>query len=227
MTSDDLQPEGYVPPKIPDARPGPEGGKRHLNRLAKTRALCEAALSCFLVRGLDAVTIDDIVGTAGVSKGSFYRYFDNKETLVATLFQPIASSVGDAMTRCCDALEQASDEASLQGAYAVFANELMGVLAEHADAVRLFLQERHGPRSPDRVPILDLDHTMVTLAIRMTHAGRANGLLREVDARVSALMVLGAVHELLWRQFHGEGPADPVAGAAALIDIVLHGVRAS
>src|SRR5437868_5288560 len=128
MSVEDSSEIDFHPTKMPDERPGPEGGRRHTNRLARTRTLVEAALRCFLVNGLDAVTIDDVTREADVAKGSFYRYFENKDDLITTLFRPTAEAVESAMTRASEALETAADEPALEAAYALLAADLAAVL---------------------------------------------------------------------------------------------------
>ena len=57
------------PTKIPEHKPGAQGGKRDANRKEKTQQIADAALKLFLLQGVDKVTIDDIVKAAGVAKG--------------------------------------------------------------------------------------------------------------------------------------------------------------
>ena len=48
---------------------------------AKRRQIVRGARSIFLAQGFDAASMSDIARAAGVSKGTLYVYFDNKEQL--------------------------------------------------------------------------------------------------------------------------------------------------
>ena len=48
---------------------------------AKRRQIVEGARSIFLQHGFDAASMNDIARAAGVSKGTLYVYFENKEQL--------------------------------------------------------------------------------------------------------------------------------------------------
>jgi AcrR family transcriptional regulator len=48
---------------------------------AKRRQIVEGAREIFLAKGFDAASMSDIARTAGVSKGTLYVYFENKEQL--------------------------------------------------------------------------------------------------------------------------------------------------
>src|SRR5882757_10827669 len=52
---------------------------------AKRRQIVEGARQIFLARGFDAASMGDIAKAAGVSKGTLYVYFKNKEELFAAI----------------------------------------------------------------------------------------------------------------------------------------------
>ena len=140
------QATSHKPPKLPKHRPGQAGGARDLNRRDNLRRLHDAALALFLAEGTAAVTIDQIVGAAGVAKGSFYRYVADKAELVGHIITPVASEITQAIDRCATALRGARTE-TLAGIYLRLAIELSTVIARHPSQVLLYLQEARAPRS--------------------------------------------------------------------------------
>lgn len=55
------------------------------------------ALALFLERGYENVSLNDLLATAGTSKGAFYHYFPSKEALVAALAQRSAEQAFEAL----------------------------------------------------------------------------------------------------------------------------------
>jgi AcrR family transcriptional regulator len=53
----------------------------------KRRQILDGARSVFLAKGFDAASMNDIAAAAGVSKGTLYVYFDNKEQLFEEIVQ--------------------------------------------------------------------------------------------------------------------------------------------
>jgi AcrR family transcriptional regulator len=51
----------------------------------KRQQIIEAAKTCFLREGFEATSMNDITAEAGVSKGTIYVYFEDKEALFTTL----------------------------------------------------------------------------------------------------------------------------------------------
>jgi AcrR family transcriptional regulator len=74
----DLQDIARAPEDLPS--PGEDGAES-----AKRRQIMEGARQVFLARGFDGASMGEIAKVAGVSKGTLYVYFDNKESLFEAL----------------------------------------------------------------------------------------------------------------------------------------------
>jgi AcrR family transcriptional regulator len=57
-------------------------GLRAQKKKRTSDELRRVALELFVTHGFDAVTVDDVVAAADVSKTTFYRYFESKEDVV-------------------------------------------------------------------------------------------------------------------------------------------------
>lgn len=211
-------------PRRPAHRPGPRGGVRAENRTARETALCQGALSLFVERGIDVVTVDDIARAAGISKAAFYRYFSAKDEVVRTVFEPVIQAIDPALERGTADLEAAQDEHQLIGAYMVLAAALLEIFDAHRPGVRLFVQERLGPRTAARAPLHDLADRITGHIRRMTRASRHGGLLRDVDIEITVRVVQGAVYELISWLLADHHP-EPLPATMAYVDIILRGLR--
>lgn len=60
-------------------------GVRKRRRVEKTRALLDHAADLVVERGLEGLTMPALARRAGVAVGGLYRYFDDKEHLIAEL----------------------------------------------------------------------------------------------------------------------------------------------
>jgi len=58
---------------------------------AKRRQIIDGARDVFLARGFDAASMADIAKAAGVSKGTLYVYFKDKDELFAAIVQGVCS----------------------------------------------------------------------------------------------------------------------------------------
>jgi AcrR family transcriptional regulator len=63
---------------------------------AERRAqIIEAALACFVSKGYNNTTMDDIVSESGLSKGSLYWYFKSKDELFEAAMTSVFMNVGE------------------------------------------------------------------------------------------------------------------------------------
>lgn len=212
--------------KVPAERPGQPGGRRDTNRRERTKALADAALALFLQRGIEAVTIEDITSKAGVAKGSFYRYFDDKTALVESLFSPVGSAVIAAFDRSIEKLRSARTRDEAFSTYELIGEGLGHVLLHHADVVQLYLQECRAPADGARGPARKLAGLVSEKAIEHTRLAREHGLLRPFPAEVSTMTVIGAAERILYAVLTGEFKGEPLEIPGQLITLILDGIRA-
>lgn len=64
----------------------------------RTRAeIAEVAFQVFAARGFDAVTATEVAAAAGISRASFFRYFDSKEDAVFVAQEEMGANVAAAL----------------------------------------------------------------------------------------------------------------------------------
>src|SRR5436309_10957370 len=72
---------------------------------ATRRSLLDAAEELMLKKGFVAATVDDICSGAGVTKGSFFHYFDSKEEIAKVALERFSERQGAMMRDACGAVE--------------------------------------------------------------------------------------------------------------------------
>lgn len=212
--------------KVPAERPGQPGGRRDTNRKERTKALADAALALFLERGIEAVTIEDITNKAGVAKGSFYRYFDDKTALTESLFAPLAGEVVQIFDASLARLRSARTRDEAFQSYEVIGEGLARILLHQADMVLLYLQENKAPEDGARAPARKLARLIADKAVEHTRLAREQGLLRPFPPEVSTMAVIGAAERLLFAVLAGEQVGETWEIPGALISLMLDGIRA-
>ena len=203
-----------------------ERGVREANRREREKALSDAALELFLARGLDGVTIDDITQAAGVAKGTFYRYFEDKTALVDVLLEPVRRELLQGLAACGEALEAARDVEAMFEAYRAVAAVIAGAILQHPGVVRLYLQECRGPAVGARVKLVEVARLISRHAVDITRRAHTHGLLRPIRPAVSGLAVVGAVERLLLAVLsEEEDVGNPLELPDALTTLILDGLR--
>lgn len=99
-------------------------------RSSSRSALSEAACELFLERGFDATSIGDIAARAGVSRSSFFNYFDSKDAI-------LWSALDDRIAELPAAMAARGTAAALRGLGTGFRPDSLALAIMHADAMGL------------------------------------------------------------------------------------------
>jgi len=90
---------------------GAHSPKIRKRRLKIRQALVEESAMLFAERGIDQVSVDEIIDQAGIAKSTFYTFFPSKSDLVAGILSPVFASGVAAL----DSLETAEGHEIVEG----------------------------------------------------------------------------------------------------------------
>jgi AcrR family transcriptional regulator len=174
----------------------------------RKRQLLDCAARLFAERGYDETRVIDIVREAGVAKGLFYWYFDNKEQLFAELADEIRlrlrRSQGEALDPDADPLTRLRQGAEASVRFMAI-NAPFFALLEVESVDRQFVDVL---RKGTEVHVDD-----VAVLIR---EGIDAGLIRDEDPVLLARGVVGVVG--MYSHFHRTGRTDlPIGELASFV----------
>src|SRR3974390_404155 len=73
---------------------------RERNKARARAEIADAALRLFFDRGFEGVTVDQIVEAAGVSRRTFFRYFDTKEDALLADYPELNTRLTHSLIHC-------------------------------------------------------------------------------------------------------------------------------
>ncbi|MCC6995501.1 MAG: TetR/AcrR family transcriptional regulator [Deltaproteobacteria bacterium] len=205
-----------MPPKTKRARPVP--------RDERTTQLIAAAKDVFAKKGYHATTVDDITKAAGVAKGTFYLYFDEKRAIyyeVVRHFLQLVKDVGRSVAQ--DVADGAAFLARAQQA----ARELMRVFIENRDLARLTYRESMGLDRELEQMIQGFYRDIAEVEADNIKLGISLGMFRAVDPMLTAYAHIGMVERVLLTMLETPGVLPPPEQVVdQMLFIAFEGLRA-
>jgi TetR/AcrR family fatty acid metabolism transcriptional regulator len=173
------------------------------------RALIRAAaVRAFAKKGYHACRVSDIAEEAGVAYGLVYHYFGSKEAVLETVFRETWQAMLDAIQAVEELGEPAPEQVRKVAAI------VLRTWRNDPDLVRVLVRE------VTRSPQLQNEIGEIALAFAalrgIIERGQAEGSFRaDLDPRLAATMVYGALEEILTGWVMGQLPDSDEDVAAA------------
>jgi AcrR family transcriptional regulator len=188
----------------------------------KPRRILEAAVRVFAAQGYDASRVGDIAREAGVAYGLVYHYYDSKEAVLEAVFREAWGRLLAAVSLA----EETGGDAARQLELVV--KIVLRAWRDDPDLVRLLVREvTRNPHIHDELD--EIGQAFASLE-RMVRRGQADGTFRaELDPRLAAWMLYGALEEVLTGWVLGQLPDDAAAVGAAEREVtatMVGGLRA-
>lgn len=199
---------------------------RQRRKEARPSELTAAALALFVEKGFAATKLDEIAARAGVSKGTLYLYFDNKEALfIAVIREGFLPLIEDAEARLASLIE--NPEGMLREILhtwwqSIGTTPLGGV-------IKLIMAESQNFPEVSRFHYENVVARGMGLASQAIQRGIDIGRFRPVNvAHMASLLFIPAVHAAIWQStpFCPESlTQDPTGYIDTHLDIFMRGLR--
>ncbi|NLE85599.1 MAG: TetR/AcrR family transcriptional regulator [Myxococcales bacterium] len=172
------------------------GSKRAALPPAERRQqILNAARDVFAKRGYARTTVDDITAEAGVARGTFYLYFDDKRQAFAELVDRFATQITGVIQRI------ATDDPTRPVSGQVLDNTraiLRLCLAERS-MTKILFTDAVGVDPEFERKLATFYDAVVQLLTESLRDGQALGIVADGEPRVLAYLTLGALKELLYQ----------------------------
>jgi AcrR family transcriptional regulator len=153
-------------------------------RAATKEAILEAAEKTLDAKGLDSAGISQIAARAGVSVGTLYNHFKDRDALIEALVEERGREVIDRIDTALGDVEGRPFQIRL----VAFATAILRHVYEHPGLLRIVLEDHSPHSSLRRKRVQEQVHRRATL---LTRDGIREGALRKGDAKLHPYLLLG------------------------------------
>ena len=193
--------------------PNGDSDSLHSRRAVIEGHLLDIAAKRFASAGYRQTTLEEIARHAGVAKASMYRYFENKQELLAKIFIKVASTFALGLQPLQTAA--ISPEEKLRRAI----QHLLRTIGENVALFTVFYGEEADLPDHLRSEVNEARQRGVGILEGILHEGIALGVFRELDVKLTAYAILGMcawIHK--WYSSSGERLDDVATSFVGLIE---------
>ncbi len=166
-----------------------------MDRTERRLQILAHAREVFARRGYHAAKIDEIVASAGVARGTFYSYFNDKRAVFEELVDHAFVRLGTAFVRVD------TDHATRTVASQVKENieRIVATLLEDRATTKILLSDAVGLDPDLDRKLLYFYEQVGNLLEEAFRDGQALGIVAQGDVRIFAVLTLGAMKELFYQ----------------------------
>lgn len=184
-------------------------GRREENKARKRAALEAAGLELFETQGFHRASVEQIASAAGVARGTFYLYFEDKEALFVALVRRVLDPVLEALQACSAVVDEASDAREVLRAYLTLSVALSDAVMRHAREALLYYREQRDPSAVGQW-LRAWTRAMEGEVVGMVQVAMARGWMRRGSAKVVGLATVGAIDRLVYTYLSGHDLGGPL-----------------
>jgi AcrR family transcriptional regulator len=166
-----------------------------MDKTERRQQILVHARDVFSKRGYHAAKIDDIVAAAGVARGTFYLYFEDKRAIFEEIVDRVLARIGMAILR----VDPHDPSRSVPEQIKENIRRVVGILLEDGATTKIVLSDAVGVDPLFDRKLHSFYDEVSSLLEASLRDGQALGIVVEGDARVFSHLTLGALKELLYQ----------------------------
>jgi len=153
------------------------------------------ARDVFARHGYHAAKIDDIVAAAGVARGTFYLYFEDKRSIFEEIVDGMIARLATSIVRVdpSDASRSVAEQVRNN------VQRVVRVLLEDHATTKILLSDAPGVDPEFDRKLLSFYEEMSTMLGRTLRDGQKLGIVRAGDARLMSWLAMGALKEVMFQ----------------------------
>jgi AcrR family transcriptional regulator len=161
----------------------------------RRQQILAVARDVFARRGYHAAKIDDIVASAGIARGTFYLYFEDKRAIFEEIVDRTIARLGMSIVRVDphDGARTVADQVREN------IRRIVRILLEDRATTKILLSDALGVDQTFDRKLLSFYDEMSSLLERSLGDGQALGVVRDGDVRLMAWLTMGALKEVMFQ----------------------------
>lgn len=164
-----------------------------MDKVERRQKILSHARDIFARRGYHEAKIDDIVAAAGIARGTFYLYFEDKRTVFEEIVDRAFTQIGMAIVRVDpkDTGRTVADQVHEN------IRRIVGTLLEDRPTTKILLTDAVGLDPAFDRKLQSFYEVVENLLVESLREGQSLGVVAPGDARMFAYLILGAMKEVL------------------------------
>lgn len=180
---------------------------------ARRDQILEAAMAVFGDMGYHAANVADVIAKAGVARGTFYQYFENKREVLDELLDDLLERLRDAIVD----VNLADPEKTVYVQLQENLERVLAILFAERALGRILLAEASGVDAELDRKLAGFYDGLLALIAETLQLGQAAGMVRAFDTELVAMCILGSVKELVYQHVLRDRPLADVPHVASEI----------
>ena len=191
-----------------------------MRREERRTHLLACALEVFAEKGYHAASVSHIIKRAGVARGTFYLYFQNKRSVFDELLDDLFALLNSKIKRIDPSRGPAGVVAQMESNV----DAIMDSMLQNRAMLRILLAEAVGLDPGFDKKLTEFYSRLLELTESSLVLGAEMKVTREVNTKVVSLCILGSIKEVLYHMAMGRKLPDLQTLVREILDYNIRGL---